>query len=222
MDNYYSNNEFDINKFNTVFEENQVNLDKKKDNELDGMKQVIEKEQLHDMSLGKIFVNMKEEIFGILYDIITINFNSFDTFFEIFTKKNRLFHIGLFLIIICIFLYIISYLFFYPKPEQKGINADLYIPNSNNNYSNNKQNTLDIVKSRKNNTLLKKKLINSTKRINMMQNEINNLKTQINDDDYDYELDDQEVDSEIIPKEIKDQIKNQIKQDMLSGKISNK
>ena len=138
MDNYYSNNEFDINKFNTVFEENQVNLDKKKDNELDGMKQVIEKEQLHDMSLGKIFVNMKEEIFGILYDIITINFNSFDKFFEIFTKKNRLFHIGLFLIIICIFLYIISYLFFYPKPEQKGINADLYIPNSNNNYSNNK------------------------------------------------------------------------------------
>ena len=61
MDNYYSNNEFDINKFNTVFEENQVNLDKKKDNELDGMKQVIEKEQLHDMSLGKIFVNMKED-----------------------------------------------------------------------------------------------------------------------------------------------------------------
>ena len=225
MDNYYSNNDFDINKFNTVFEKNQINLNKKKDNELDAMKKVIKKEQLHDMSLGKIFVNMKEEIFGILYDVITINFNSFDTFLEIFTKKNRLFHMGLFLIIICIFLYIISYLFFYPKPEQKdlNINANLSVPKDYKfgYYPYNKQNASNIVKSRKSNSLLKKKLLNSTKRINMMQDEINSLKNQINNvDEYNYELDDQEVDSEIIPKEIKDQIKNQIKQDILNGKIS--
>ena len=208
MDKYYSNNEFDISKFNSAFEDKQDF--KENDKELDTMKKVIEKEQLHDMSLGKILVNMKDEIFGILYDIITINFNSSDTFIEIFTKNNRLFYIGLFLIIICIFLYIISYLFYYPKPEHNIVKNNP-IP---------KQNV-----SNKNNNLLKTKLFNNSKKIDMMYNEIINLKKQIStgdnqplNDDYEYELDDQDVDSDIIPKEIKEQIKNQIKQDLLNSK----
>lgn len=219
MDRFYSNNEFDISKFNNVFEEKQ-NI-KKKEDDLQVMKKVIEKEKLHDMSFGKIFVNMKEEVFGIIYDILSLNFDSFDKFVEIFTKKNRLFYLGLFLIIICIFLYLISYLFFYPKQEQKdlNINANLSVPNDYkfSYYPYNKQNASDIVESRKENSLLKKKLMGSNRKIMQMQNKINELSKKASQaEDLEYEIDSQEVDSDIIPKEIKDQIKNQIKKDLLN------
>ena len=166
MDRFYSNNEFDIRRFNNVFEEQQKSKQKEEDEELDIMKKVIEKEKLHDMSFGKIFVNMKEEIFGIIYDVLSLNFDSFDTFTEIFTKNNRLFYFGLFLLIICILLYIVSYLFFYPKkePTNLNVNANLSVPNDYKfrYYPYNKQNASDIVESKKMNNILRTKLKSST------------------------------------------------------------
>lgn len=225
MDSFYSNNEFDITRFNNVFDEQQeknIKKDKNKE-ELELMKKVIEKEKLHDMSFGKIFVKMKDEVFGILYDILSLNFDSFDTFTNIFTKDNRLFYFGLFLLIICILLYIVSYLFFYPKKEARdlNVNANLSVPNDYkfSYYPYNKQNASDIVESKKMNNILKNQLRNSNRQVSQLRNELNKLSSKMNEiNDMDYEIDNQEVDSDIIPKEIKDQIKNQIKQDLLANK----
>jgi len=211
MDKYYSNNELDINEFNKTFEEKQKQ--NKKENELEAMNKIIENQQLHDMSLGDIFINMKEEIFGIIYDIFSINFNSFDTFSEIFTKNNRLFYIGIFLIIICIFLYIISYLFFYPKKKQKdiNINANLSVPNDYKfrYYPYNKQDASEIIESRKTIVSLKKKLLNSTDNIKKMQNEINQLQ-KINMLSKEIKSKVQKIDSNRISKKIKSKTNNNL------------
>lgn len=222
MDRFYSNNEFDIRRFNNVFEEQQKSNQKEEDEELEIMKKVIEKEKLHDMSFGKIFVNMKEEIFGIIYDVLSLNFDSFDTFTEIFTKNNRLFYFGLFLLIICILLYIVSYLFFYPKkePTNLNVNANLSVPNDYKfrYYPYNKQNASDIVESKKMNNILRNKLKSSNREIFQLKNELNKLNSKMDEiNEMAYEVDNQEVDSDIIPKEIKDQIKNQVKQDLLAA-----
>lgn len=232
MDKYYSNNEFDVNEFNKAFEEQQVNDNKEKE-ELDMMKKVIEKEKLHDMSLGKILINMKDEIFGILYDLISINYESFDTFLDIFTKNNRLFYIGLFLIIICIFLYLISYFFHTDNDNDININANLNVPNDYKfrHFPYNKQDAPNVVESKRNtiikrnNALLKRNLLNKEKVIDKMKNEIKVLKNKIdvdNDidvgDSYKYEVDDEMIDSDIIPAEIKNQIKQQVEKDISNGK----
>jgi hypothetical protein len=57
---------------------------------------------LSDMRLGNIFSNMKDEVFGTIYDMLSFNYT--DSYSEIFTKNNRLFYIGLFLILVCIIL----------------------------------------------------------------------------------------------------------------------
>ena len=219
MDQFYSNNDFDVNKFNKIFEEKQKK-NKKEDNELEAMNKVIEKEKLHDMSFGKIFVNMKDEIFGIMYDFMSINFNSFDTFIEIFTKNNRLFYLGLFIIIICIFLYIISYLFFYPKPEPKDVNlnANLSIPNDYkfSYYPHNKKDPAELINAKNTNNILKKKLLNSKLKMGKMQNQIDNLKNKLNNSRK-FSIDDEEIDSEFIPKAIKDQVKRQVEEEFLNN-----
>ena len=49
-------------------------------------------------------------------------------FLNLFTKKNRLFYIGLFLLLISGILYLISFIFFYPSNTQKN-DININIPN---------------------------------------------------------------------------------------------
>jgi uncharacterized PurR-regulated membrane protein YhhQ (DUF165 family) len=81
------------------------------------------------MRLGNIFSNMKDEVFGTIYDMLSFNYT--DSYSEIFTKNNRLFYIGLFLILVCIILYLISYMFYYPKPKDKNFNLNANIIQTN-------------------------------------------------------------------------------------------
>ena len=74
------------------------------------------------MNVGEIFVNMKDEIFHILHDLITLKFKS------LFTKNNRLFYLGLFTLIICLILYLLSKLIAYSEKLQIKQNL---ITNSN-------------------------------------------------------------------------------------------
>ena len=49
-------------------------------------------------------------------------------FIDLFTKNNRLFYVGLFLLLVCGVLYLISFIFFYPSNTQKN-DININIPN---------------------------------------------------------------------------------------------
>ena len=207
MNNYYSNNDFDVNQFNKTFEENQKNkINEEEEQEyLDKKSQIITKKNLGEMRLGSIFSTMKDEVFGTIYDMLSFNYE--DSYSEIFTKNNRLFYIGLFLIIVCIILYFISYLFYYPKPEDKNfnLNANIGVPNDYKfrYYPYKEQDAQEIIESRKTIDSLKKKLVDSKLKIKELEKNIQ------------YEVDDEMVNSDMIPPAVKQQIQTQVKNDIL-------
>jgi hypothetical protein len=133
MDNYYDNNEFDINEFNQNFEKIQQDKKKKKelenDNYIKSLDSIEEKEKkIMDMNIIEIFTNTKYEILDLVYEIISFNYATLQEFLNLFTKKNRLFYIGLFLLLISGILYLISFIFFYPSNTQKN-DININIPN---------------------------------------------------------------------------------------------
>ena len=133
MDDYYDNNSFDIDNFNKNFEKNQEQqkIDKiKRETE-----ELLQKEEdddesveIHNMRLGEIFVNMKDEIFGLIYEIISFKFSSFSEFINLFLKNNRLFYFGIFLLLCCIILYIFSYIFLMPSTKSRN-DLNINFPN---------------------------------------------------------------------------------------------
>ena len=132
MDNYYDNNDFDINKFNLAFEDTQRNrLNKKKLEHEEYLKSFEKKEEIPqkitDMTIYEILSNTKNEFFDLLYELISFEYSNLDELIHLFTKNNRLFYCGLLLIMLSIILYIISYIFFYPS--NKNINdINLNVP----------------------------------------------------------------------------------------------
>ena len=71
MDNYYDNNEFDINEFNQNFEKIQQDKKKKKelenDNYIKSLDSIEEKEKkIMDMNIIEIFTNTKYEILDLV------------------------------------------------------------------------------------------------------------------------------------------------------------
>ena len=62
------------------------------------------------MRIGEIFSKMKDEVFKFIDELLGGRYKSIK---DLFTKNNRLFYLGLFLLIICLFLYLLSYLFLY-------------------------------------------------------------------------------------------------------------
>lgn len=220
MSSFSSNNEFDIYKFNKEFENSQKDVNEE---EIINVEE-IEDEKLHEMSIGEIFINMKEEVFGIINDILSLNYEN--NFSEIFTKNNRLFYFGLFLLIICIFLYIISYLFFYPKPKDKNlnINANLGIPNDYkfNYYPYKRQDVNEIKDNRNTINSLRNELNISNSKIKYLQRELSK-RSVVNTDNLNFEVDGNFVDPRIVPKDIKDNaIKgNSINSDSIPEEVKN-
>ena len=219
MDSYYSNNEFDVGEFNKAFESAQkIKIDEENDEELDLLSQEIEKEQLHNMTFGNIFINMKEEVFGTIYDLLSFNYDS--SILEIFSKNNRLFYLGIFLILLCFVLYIISYLFFYPKPKDKNfnLNANIGLPKDYklSYYPYKQQDAKEIIESRQTIANLKKKLVDSRVKIKGLESQIASKPsvpiTPVVDtnQDIEYEVDDEVLNSDMIPEIVKEQMKNQV------------
>ena len=114
MTNFYSNNELDIDKFNKAFLDEQKEKEFKQDEEqlkrLESLGKELEKKQLHKMSLFDIIINFKIEIFAIINEIFNGKVNSLNAVLQILTKNNRLFYIGLLLIMVCICFFLISYI----------------------------------------------------------------------------------------------------------------
>lgn len=132
MDNYYDNNNFDLEKFNKGFENIQSEKKKKErlaqDEYLNSLKKVEVSKKITDLNISEILTNTKNEVLDLTYDLISFDYDSFDDFINLFTKNNRLFYIGLFMLLISCILYIISYIFFYPSDITKN-DININIPN---------------------------------------------------------------------------------------------
>lgn len=62
-------------------------------------------ELVYDLSIGQIIINLKDSLFNILDDVINLRLNS-----NTLTKENRLFYLGIFLIVLACIMF--SYSFF--------------------------------------------------------------------------------------------------------------
>ena len=132
MDNYYDNNNFDLEKFNKRFKQLQ---NEEKENEklerkeyLKTLEKKEEVKKITDLSVGEILTNTKNEVLDLTYEIISFEFEGFDGFIDLFIKNNRLFYVGLFMLLICCVLYFISYIFFYPSDVKRN-DININIPN---------------------------------------------------------------------------------------------
>ena len=102
---------FDVKKFNKEFD-SEMSIEKKniQIKEEEKLKQMSDnennkKDKLYKMNIFEILIQLKNNVFSMMDDIIHLNFNNF------FSKDDRLFYIGLILILFGLFMSIISYLF---------------------------------------------------------------------------------------------------------------
>jgi len=156
--NYYDNNNFDIDKFNKMFKENQDKKDEKESkNKIEYLKSLENKTEVRSISeltINEIIYNFKNENLDLIYDIFTFNYSSVSEFYGIFSKNNRLFYFGLLLLIICV----VFYLFVLVFSESYDSNINVNIPKDYNfNY---KQNSNELDKLKKDFIELNKKLNN--------------------------------------------------------------
>lgn len=132
MDNYYDNNNFDLEKFNKRFKQLQ-DKDKETANlEREEYLKTLEKKEdvkkITNLSVADILTNTKNEVLDLTYEIISFEFEGFSGFIDLFTKNNRLFYVGLFMLLICFVLYFISFIFFYPSDTKRN-DININIPN---------------------------------------------------------------------------------------------
>ena len=154
MNKYYENNIFDLQDFNKEFIKMQQNNIKQNINN-NKINKKENKEYIYQLNMAEILNNTKDAIFAIIYDILTLNFK------DIFTKDNRLFYLGLFLLIFSFIIYLLSFLFY--NDQTPKIN----IKNNDNNKFKQLNNQISKLKN-----IIKKKSSNQQK--NKINNEINN------------------------------------------------
>lgn len=96
---------FDLGRFNKEFERNkEITLESQRLKDLDklnALAQETERVSLYDLSLLQIIVNAKDSWFNLLDDLLDQRFE-----LSTFTKDNRLFYIGLTIIVFAIILYL--------------------------------------------------------------------------------------------------------------------
>merc|ERR1711868_276835 len=136
MDEYYDNNNFDIDKFNKLFKKNE------------------KVKSISELTIKEIIYNFKNENLDLIYDLFTFNYSSLNEFYNLFNKNNRLFYFGLLLLIICI----VFYLFVLVFSESYDSNININIPNNYN--FNHTQNNNELNKLKKDFSELNKKLNN--------------------------------------------------------------
>jgi hypothetical protein len=112
LDFYTGSGEFDVSLFNQVFLEEQKKrqayyqyLEEKKLAELNKEPPAP---KIHELSIGKHLLKMKDTLFNIIQDLYTTNLDKYDS--TILTKNNRMFYIGLFIVIFFILYTGITYL----------------------------------------------------------------------------------------------------------------
>jgi len=111
------NKQFDVKKFNLDYDEylkESTALAKRREEErLAILNKPPPKKKIYEMSVGEILVGIKDTWFEILDDLLQQNFT-----LDIFTRGNRLFFIGLTLVLIIIFVYLYNVFTDDDTPEQ--------------------------------------------------------------------------------------------------------
>ena len=100
----YIDNTFDLDVFNKKYENvrrRRQNLIKDSEQErLSKLNITSLNKKIHQYTIGEILFNLKNALFGILNDLLRFKF-TMDTFI----KQNRLFYLGLFILIIVLIIY---------------------------------------------------------------------------------------------------------------------
>jgi hypothetical protein len=109
----------DLAKFNKNFDnylEQQRKISQLHDQEV--LNKFTEKEnvQPQQLSISSMLVNMKDSLFNIADDIINLRINA-----QTFTKENRLFYLGLFLMLTVFLFYIMDMIFPSEEPPKNTI-----------------------------------------------------------------------------------------------------
>ena len=114
---------FDIKKFNSDFEDY---LTKQKKARLEREKKYLESKEivkreklLHELTFYEILGNTKDTVFNIMNDVTSMNIHV-----NTWTKENRLFYIGLLLIVFSVIL--ILFYIVVPKREKKCVSKPIY------------------------------------------------------------------------------------------------
>jgi hypothetical protein len=98
---------FDVKKFNQDFEDyltKQKKVRLEREQKFLESKEVIKREKLlHELTFYELVANTKNTVFDVIDDIINLKFNK-----DTLMKNNRLFYIGLILIIFSVILIMIS------------------------------------------------------------------------------------------------------------------
>jgi len=183
-----------LKKFNKNFEIKQSKrkrqLKKKEKILLNNLKKLKKNKNIHDLTIGEILINTKNTYLNILKDIFTLNFKN--SFSNIFTKDDRMFYIGVSLLILSFLIFIISFFISDDKKEKSLDKKELIKITLNNNF--------DKIKDNNNNSQKIKNIqdqILETKDLNIKNiknSEINETKSEINT----INTDDLNIDSKVI------------------------
>lgn len=105
---FTTNGKFDINKFNSSFDKtknDQKLINKQRDDEiLHKLNSTTDSKPLYKSTMSDIIIGIKNTWFYLLDDLLEQKF-----IFDTFTKENRLFYIGITLILISVIMYFYDY-----------------------------------------------------------------------------------------------------------------
>ena len=127
MDDYYDNNNFDIDAFNKEFIKRKEEIEKtEREKEMELTRKMNKKETGSSFlsPIVNVVTDAADSMFSLIYDLISINYRSLDDLKNIFVKENRLFYLGICLLITSLIMYIISYLFI-PSDDKNDININI-------------------------------------------------------------------------------------------------
>lgn len=107
MDTYYTEGIFDVNKFNEDYKKQQERmLNEQRQSEFNELRKKEVRNTLPiNKSIGEILIEIKNAWFGVFGDVVTFKWRR-----DILTKENRLFYIGL-TIVICTMIFLIVRMF---------------------------------------------------------------------------------------------------------------
>ena len=180
LNEYFYHNELDINKFNENFDNTQTSEDENR--KLNNMKETDEKKKFHQLSLIEITNNTKEIMYKNIYEITSRKFS----FKEFSNDPNRILYTGLFLMVIFLILYLLSYIFSKESvqndinikmPHRYNLNSNIK-DNSSKKQIRNLQNIVKTLQNKLNKAPVKNTKTNTASRNNIKQ--FKNIEDKIN------------------------------------------
>jgi hypothetical protein len=90
--------------FDAMLKQQQEEGKKKEADDIANLNVKFREKRVHELTIGELLVNMKDAMFDTIDDML-----GFDFSVETFTKNNRLFYLGLFVVLFAIISYVVQY-----------------------------------------------------------------------------------------------------------------